>query len=36
MHRADLFGEANELKAWVEVEGGKIVDYGHGGRAASD
>src|SRR6185437_11619030 len=32
MHRADLFREANELKAWVEVEGGKIVDYGHTGR----
>ena len=32
MHRADLFREANELKAWVEVEGGKIVDYGHAGR----
>ena len=24
MHRADLFREANELKAWVEVEDGKI------------
>jgi hypothetical protein len=32
MHRADLFREANELKAWVEVEGGTIVDYGHAGR----
>jgi Cyclic nucleotide-binding domain len=32
MHRADLFREANELKAWAEVEGGKIVDYGHTGR----
>jgi cyclic nucleotide-binding protein len=32
MHRADLFREANELKAWVEVEGGKIVDYGSAGR----
>ena len=32
MHRADLFREANELKAWVEVEGDKIVDYGHAGR----
>jgi hypothetical protein len=32
MHRADLFREANELKAWVEVEGGKIVDHGHAGR----
>jgi hypothetical protein len=32
MHRADLFREANELKAWIEVEGDKIVDYGHTGR----
>jgi hypothetical protein len=32
MHRADLFREANELKAWVEVEDGKIVDYGQTGR----
>ena len=34
MHRADLFREANELKGWIEVEDGKIVDYGHtgGGR----
>jgi hypothetical protein len=32
MHRADLFREANELKAWVEVEDGRIVDYGHSGR----
>ena len=31
MHRADLFREANELKAWIEVEGGKIVDHGHSG-----
>jgi hypothetical protein len=32
MHRADLFREANELKAWIEVEDGKIVDHGHTGR----
>jgi hypothetical protein len=32
MHRADMFREANELKAWIEVEDGKIVDYGHAGR----
>jgi hypothetical protein len=32
MHRADLFREANELRAWVEVEGGEIRDYGHAGR----
>jgi hypothetical protein len=32
MHRADMFREANELKAWIEVEDGKIVDHGHTGR----
>src|SRR5436305_1701742 len=32
MHRSDLFREANELKAWIEVEDGKIVDHGHAGR----
>jgi hypothetical protein len=32
MHRADLFREANELKAWIQVDGSKIVDYGHAGR----
>ena len=34
MHRADLFREANELHAWIEVEDGKITDYGQtgGGR----
>jgi hypothetical protein len=32
MHRADLFREANELQAWIEVEDGKIVDYGQTGR----
>jgi hypothetical protein len=32
MHRADLFRQANELKAWIEVGDGKIVDYGHLGR----
>src|SRR5947199_989184 len=32
MHRADLFREANELRAWIEVEDGEIVDYGHTGR----
>jgi Cyclic nucleotide-binding domain len=32
MHRADLFREANELKAWIEVEDGRIVDHGHSGR----
>jgi hypothetical protein len=28
----DAFREANELRAWVEVEDGKIVDAGHLGR----
>ena len=32
MHRADLFREANELRAWIEVEDGKISDYGQTGR----
>jgi hypothetical protein len=32
MHRADLFREANELQAWIEVEDGKITDYGQAGR----
>jgi hypothetical protein len=30
---ADRFREANELRAWIEVEDGRIVDYGHAGRA---
>jgi hypothetical protein len=30
---ADRFREANELRAWVEVEDGKIVDSGYAGRA---
>jgi Cyclic nucleotide-binding domain len=28
----DRFREANELKAWIEVEGGKIVAFGNDGR----
>lgn len=32
MHRADLFREANELNAWIEVADGRIVDYAHTGR----
>jgi cyclic nucleotide-binding protein len=32
MHMADLFREANELRAWIDVEDGKIVDHGHAGR----
>ena len=29
---ADAFREANELRAFIEVEDGKITDYGHLGR----
>jgi len=29
---ADAFREANELKAWIEVEGGGIVGHGRDGR----
>lgn len=32
LRAADAFREANELKAWIEVKGGRIVDYGHDGR----
>jgi hypothetical protein len=32
MREADLFREANELRAYVEVENGKIADAGHLGR----
>jgi hypothetical protein len=28
---ADRFREANHLKAWIEVEDGRVVDYGHEG-----
>ena len=28
----DRFREANDLRAWIEVEDGKVVDYGHEGR----
>ena len=30
-HRKDLFRECNELKAWIMVEAGKIVDHGQSG-----
>ena len=33
LHRVDAFREANELRAWIEVDDGKIVDCGHAGRA---
>lgn len=29
---ADAFREANELRGWIEVNDGRIVDYGHEGR----
>ena len=33
MREADSFREANELRAWIEVDDeGKIVDHGHEGR----
>jgi hypothetical protein len=32
LHEADAFREANELRAWIEVRDGQIVDYGHEGR----
>ena len=32
MHRSDLFREANELKAWIEVDDDRIVDHSHAGR----
>src|SRR5919197_1815191 len=28
---ADRFREANELRAWIEVEDGKVTGYGHEG-----
>ena len=31
MHRADLFREANELKAWIEVKDGMICGHGQSG-----
>ena len=32
LRRTDSFREANELKAWIDVREGAIVDYGHEGR----
>ena len=31
LRAADRFREANELRAWIEVEDGRIVDHGHEG-----
>jgi hypothetical protein len=33
LRRRDAFREANELRAWIEVEGAEIVDYGQTGRS---
>jgi hypothetical protein len=32
LREADRFRFANELRAWVEVEDGRIVDWGHAGK----
>jgi Cyclic nucleotide-binding domain len=32
LRRQDAFREANELQAWIDVDGGEIVDYGRTGR----
>jgi hypothetical protein len=33
LRRQDGFREANELRTWIEVDGGEIVDYGQTGRS---
>jgi hypothetical protein len=33
LRREDAFREANELRAWIEVEGDEIVNYGQKGRS---
>jgi hypothetical protein len=32
LHQADAFREANELRAWIEVKNGRIIDHGNDGR----
>ena len=32
LRKKDAFREANELRAWIEVKDGRIVDYSHEGR----
>lgn len=32
LRQADAFRFANELRAWIEVEDGRIVDHGHAGK----
>ena len=33
LRRQDSFREANELRAWIDVVDGEIVDFGQGGRS---
>jgi Cyclic nucleotide-binding domain len=33
LRQRDAFREANELTAWIELDGGEIVDYGQSGRS---
>lgn len=33
LRRQDAFREANELRAWIDVVGGEIADYGQTGRS---
>jgi len=33
LRRQDAFREANELRAWIDVDGGEIADYGQAGRS---
>lgn len=33
LRREDAFREANELRAWIEVEGDEVVDYDQAGRS---
>ena len=35
LRREDAFREANELRAWIRVEGGEIVGHGHSGRGVA-
>ncbi len=32
LREADAFREANELRAWIEVDDGRVVDHGYSGR----
>ena len=35
LREADAFREANDLRAWIEVDGGEIVAHGDEGRGSS-